>query len=256
MKKLVLVFLAVLLTLSVGCTAEVKASDVQPTDRFFVNDFADVIDQTDEDTMYAAGVQLFEKTGAQVVVVTLDSIGGRDIDEYGVELGRAWGIGDEEDDTGLLLLLAMEEREVAISVGYGLEGAVTDMQSGIFLDTYALPYFEDEDYSTGLAATYDALVNEVYLEFGLEADPDYVPIDEVEEESEESIIGIVAFLIVLCVISALLRHGRRVHPGFFVFPSGGFHHHGGGGFGSGGGGFGGFRGGGGSFGGGGASRGF
>ena len=256
MKKLLLICLAICLTFTVGCTVQAKASDLQPTDRFFVNDFANVIDQADEDAMYAAGVQLFKKTGAQVVVVAVDSIDGRDIDEYGVQLGRAWGIGDAEKDTGLLLLLAMEEREVAISVGYGLEGAVTDVQSGIFLDTYALPYFENGDYSAGLAATYDALINEVYLEFGLEADPDYVPIEEIEEASEGSMVGILILLILICIISTGLRRARRVSPGFFIFPTGGFHHRGGGGFGGGGGGFGGFSGGGGSFGGGGASRGF
>lgn len=250
-KTVLLIVLCCILSLT-ACTS-VEAAALEPTDRFFVNDFANVIDERDETAMYNAGVELFEKTGAQVVVVTLDTINGEDIDMFGVQLGRDWGIGDEEKNTGILLLLAMEEREVAISVGYGLEGAVTDAQSGLFLDTYALPYFEYDEYSTGLAATYDALINEVYLEFGMEADPDYVPIEQVAEESEPSAIAMIIMLLVLCAISVSLRRARRLHPGFFITPTigGGFHHHGGGG-----GGFGGFRGGGGSFGGGGASRGF
>lgn len=203
--------------------------------------------------MLAAAVQLYQKTGAQVVVVTLDSIDGADIQEYGVQLGREWGVGDEDKDNGIVLVLAMEEREVGISVGYGLEGAVTDMQSGIILDNYALPYFQEDNYSEGLSAAYDALINEVYLEYGLEADPDYVPVDELEEVTTGATFSLIILLVFLCVVSTVMRRTRRLHPAFFFFPTGGgnFHHRSGGG-----GGFGGFRGGGGSFGGGGASRGF
>ena len=142
-RRLLPLLLLAILLLAGGCTETVKSSMATPTDRFFVNDFANVISQEDEDSIYAAGVQLFEKTTAQVVVVTLDTIDGRQISEYGVELARAWGIGDEEKDNGILLLFAMKEREVGITVGYGLEGAVTDLQSGIFLDKYALPHFEN-----------------------------------------------------------------------------------------------------------------
>ena len=239
-------FTVLLFTVSVFPVAALAVS-VEPTDRFFVNDFADVIDENTENTMYAAGVQLYEKTGAQVVVVTLDNIDGADIQQYGVELGRAWGIGDEEKNNGIVLILAMEEREVGISVGYGLEGAVTDMQSGIILDTYALPYFQTNEFSSGLSAAYDALINEVYLEYGMEADPNYTPVEQLEDQSDGSAFSLIILLVFICIISLTMRRTRRIHPGFFFFPSGGFHHHGGGGFG-------GFRGGGGSFGGGGASR--
>ncbi len=256
MKRVSFLLLAVLCVtlLCSACTDQVQAASLQPTDRFFVNDFADVMNENDETAVFNAGVALYEKTGAQVVIVTLDSIDGADIDEFGVKLGRAWGIGDAEKDTGILLLLAMEEREVAISVGYGLEGAVTDAQSGLFLDTYALPHFEHDDYSTGLRTTYDALINEVYLEFGMEADPQYVPIEQIEADSEPPAIVIILMLIFLCAVSVMLRRARRIHPAFFITPT--FHHHGGFHHRGGGGGFGGFSGGGGSFGGGGSSRGF
>lgn len=253
MKKLIRYCVLTLLLATVfAISATALTVSVQPTDQFFVNDFANVIDDRTENNMLAAGVQLYQKTGAQVVVVTLNTIDGADIQEYGVQLGRAWGVGDEDEDNGIVLVLAMEEREVGISVGYGLEGAVTDMQSGIILDNYALPYFQEDNFSEGLFAAYNALINEVYLEYGLEADPNYVPVDELEEDSMGSTFSLIILLVFLCIISAIMRRTRRLYPGFFFFPTGGgFHHHGGGG-----GGFGGFRGGGGSFGGGGASRGF
>ncbi len=250
MKKVIILALLLITVLTIPVSA--LSVSVRPTDQFFVNDYANVIDNGTENDMFAAAVQLYQKTGAQVVVVTLDTIDGADIQEYGVQLGRAWGIGDEEKNNGILLILAMEERETGISVGYGLEGAVTDMQSGIILDTYAFPYFQENNFSEGLAAAYGALINEVYLEYGLEADPNYVPVDELAEDSKGSTFTLIGFLVFLCIISTIMRRTRRMHPGFFFFPmGGGFHHRGGSG-----GGFGGFRGGGGSFGGGGASRGF
>ncbi|MBR2405690.1 MAG: TPM domain-containing protein [Clostridia bacterium] len=254
MKRCVKAVLTLLLALCFTLPAAAAAFP-EPTSRFFVNDFADVMSAAAEDAVYAAGVQLYEKTGAQAVVVTIDSLDGRDIESYGLNLGREWGIGDAEANTGVLLLLAVEDREVRIEVGYGLEGAITDAQSGLLLDTYAIPHFSHDDFETGLQETYAAIVNEVYLEFGLEADPDYVPAEQLEDEMATPLWDVIyfVFLIILIVLGVLSRVRRGV---FFVGHSRHHHHggfHGGGGsFGGGGG----FRGGGGSFGGGGSSRGF
>lgn len=254
-RRIVPLVLALMLFTVIVVPVSVSAASVteQPTNRFFVNDFANVINQTDEDAIFNAGVQLYEKTRAQIVVVTVDTIDGNDSVMYATQLGRAWGVGEADKDTGIVLLLAMQERDVGIAVGYGLEGAVTDAQSYMILDEYAMPYFEQADYSKGLLSTYDALVNEVYLEFGLEADPNYVPIEQLERRnSQSSVLSVIALLVVICVISfSMRRFGVRVP--FMFFPFVGFHHHGGHG-GNSGGSFSGFRGGGGSFGGGGASR--
>lgn len=255
MKRLYRIALcAVLLCLFVTLTAGAATVDLTPTDAFFVNDFAGVL--TDEDTlaMYNMGVQLYEKTGAQVVAVTVETTNGVDISQYGVQLGREWGIGDEEDDTGVLLILATEDRDVGISVGYGLEGAITDAKSGILLDNYAVPYFSEDDFSTGMRETYNALINEVYIEFGLEPEEDYVPADELDDDGGSVLIAVLFFIVCLTVLQFVSR-GR--FPLLFFFGGGNHHHRGGGGFHGGfGGGSSGFRGGGGSFGGGGASRGF
>ncbi len=238
------VLLALFVTISVAAQI-----DLTPTDRFFVNDYAGVLTAEDATAMYHMGVQLYEKTDAQVVAVTVKTLDGMDIAEYGVELGRQWGIGDEEDDSGVLLILATEDRDVGISVGYGLEGAITDAKSGILLDHYAVPYFSNDEFSTGMRETYNALVNEVYIEFGLEPEEGYVPADELDEDGG-ILLALFLFVVFMVVIQSITK-GR--FPLFFFFGGGG-HHHGGGFGGSGGFGGGGFRGGGGSFGGGGASR--
>ena len=239
----------VLLFVLSGCTAEEEF--IKPTERFFVNDFSNVLSAEAEDKIYAAGVQLQEKTEAQVVAVTVPSLNGADIDQYKVELARKWGIGQEEEDNGVLLLLVTEDREVAIATGYGLEGALTDSKTGRLLDTYAVPHFKNDDFSTGMVETYLAIVNEVYIEYGMEPSTGYVPVEKLpQEQPEEEInIGVMAMSVIAFIILIAVS-SKTGHVPFIFFPGGGRR---GGGFRGGGGGF---SGGGGSFGGGGSSRGF
>lgn len=113
-----------------------------PTSDFFVNDFASCLTDEDKSTIQALGEELYKKTNAQVVVVTVQSLGGRDIESYSIGLAREWGIGDKDDDSGVLLLLSTGDRQVRIEVGKGLEGSLTDGKSGRILDSYAVPYLK------------------------------------------------------------------------------------------------------------------
>ena len=99
-----------------SCTA--FAIDLpKPTNEFFVNDFADVIDEETENDIMAIGASLYKQTTAQVVVVTVDSLDGYDVDEYALELGREWGVGDEDKNNGVVLLMAVSARAATIQVG-------------------------------------------------------------------------------------------------------------------------------------------
>lgn len=258
MKKLCCMLICLLLLAGVSVSAKTKVP--QPTDHFFVNDFANLIPADLEEEIYLAGRELYEKTGAQVVAVTVESIGSDDIRSYAYRLATQWGIGNEEENNGVLLLLSIGEREIDIDVGYGLEGALPDGKCGRILDNYAMPYLQSGDYGGGVAAAYDALINEVYIEYGLEPDENYVPVDDSEDEMTTGEGVMVLIFVLIFLLLTISSRGRKVL--FFPFFGGGYHggfHGGGGGFSSGGrsGGFGGgFSGGGGSFGGGGASRGF
>lgn len=260
MKKAAAALCGVLWCAILFCIPASAAIPWSPTDRFFVNDFADVISAEDEDRIYQAGVQLYEKTKAQVVAVTVPTLEGMDISDYGVRLGREWGVGEKGENTGVVLLFASEERLVHIAVGYGLEGALTDAKTGVILDEYGLPSFHENDFSTGMQKTYNALINEVYIEFGLSPESGYTPVPDGQENGSPLVLEILVVVVVLAVVAALSRGGlflflggprgpRGRGGGFGGFTGGGF---GGGGFHGGGG----FSGGGGSFGGGGSSRGF
>lgn len=242
-----------------GCTANKKEGYPSPTEKFFVNDFADIISDADEEVIYQSGAALYGATTAQAVVVTVDTTNGEEISEYALNLAREWGIGSEDKDNGVLVLLAAEDREVYIAVGYGLEGALPDSKTGRIIDTYGLEYFEKDNFSTGLASVYSSVANEIYIEYGIQPSEDYTPISQIPsyelEQSSGLKVGISWLILIVVVALYVAFFGRR--GGFFFFGgptffggSGGFR---GGGFGGGFGG-GGFRGGGGGFGGGGAGR--
>lgn len=86
----------------------------------------------------------------QVVVVTLKSLQGNDIADYGYQLGRHWGIGQKKLNNGVLLIVAPNERKVRIEVGYGLEGKLTDAISSVIINSDILPYFKRGDFDGGV----------------------------------------------------------------------------------------------------------
>lgn len=250
MKKIYTVFAALAVFLVLFSNVAIAADLPKPTKNFFVNDFANVISNADEEKMQQQGEALFKECGAQVVVVTVKSLNGEDLESYSLNLARSWRIGSDKNDDGILLLLAVDERKVRIEVGYGLEGALPDSKTGRILDTYGVDRFKKNDFSTGLAAVYDSLINEVYIEKGLDPADGYTPVEDYSLTTKEKVItyGIIALIVLAFIFT---NRGKRKRG--FVYYGGGF---GGGGFSGSGSSGGGFSGGGGSFGGGGSSRGF
>ncbi len=246
-KTVTLAILLVFCLLFGGCGAATEALP-QPTDRFFVNDYADVLTQADEDTVYKAGRQLMEQTDAQLVLVTVNTLGDRELEGYALELAREWELGDAEKENGLLVLFVTEGPRTRVEVGFGLEGALNDSKVGRILDEHLVPVYDDPAaWSAALAATYRAYVHEVYAEYGL-AESAY-PVDTEDNSAEEGggWIEIAAVFVALLTLGLLRYRGGLLPVGVFL---GGFGGHGRGGYRGGGG----FRGGGGGFGGGGASR--
>ena len=187
-------------------------------------------------------------TGEQVVVVTLDSLQGFSIEDFGYQLGRNWGIGQKGKNTGALLIVVPKEHKVRIEVGYGLEGQLTDATSRTIIENDILPSFKRGDFSAGVlagtASILKALGGTGDLQPGSAESATSTPTNDDSGSAWPVILFVAIWLIVI-----ILR--RRMGSGYGPRSYG---YYGGGGFPSGGGGGGGgFSGGGGSFGGGGAS---
>jgi uncharacterized protein len=102
--------------------------------------------------------ELEKKTTAQFVVVTLTSLSGRTIEEYGYQLGRHWGIGQKATNNGALLIVAPNERKVRIEVGYGAEGVLPDAVTSLIIQRVIIPKFRANDYAGGIVAGADEII--------------------------------------------------------------------------------------------------
>jgi uncharacterized protein len=159
------VFLVVIGISFICLLSPVHAQDIDYPDYIgYVNDFAGLMDaaSTSDLETLIGGVE--KGTGAEIAVVTIDSLEGITIEEYAVELFEYWGIGKADEDNGILILVALLDREVRIEVGYGLEGVITDLEAGRIIDNIIVPNFKEENYNRGI---YDAVVtisNQVYGE--------------------------------------------------------------------------------------------
>jgi uncharacterized protein len=237
----------------------------------YVTDRAGILNAQTKTQLEALCTELQQKTGAQMAVVTIQSLDGQEIDPYAADLYKQLGVGPKKDDRGVLLLVAPNDRRYRVEVGYGLEPVINDARAGDAGRLMA-PYFRQGDYSNGITAAAWKLAKYIADDKGvtLSGQPQLPAVPQHEDSGN---IGIWIFLGIILLVFLLSRSGgsgsninRRgggMGSGWWVGPvmgggwggsRGGWSGGGGGGWGGGGGGFGGF--GGGSSGGGGASGGW
>ncbi|MFP4549746.1 MAG: TPM domain-containing protein [Spirochaetales bacterium] len=245
--------LAVVAALSL-CFAAFAQEIPQP--QGYVTDYANVIDSSTEREIAAIANAVERQTGAQIAVLTVESMEPyATIEDYGIAVAEAWGVGAQGEDTGVILIVSTGERQARIEVGYGLEGAIPDGRAGRLLDEHVVPDLRRNNYGAGLLQGVAAVAQVIADEYNVTLENVQAPRRAVEAQQGPDLSDIVYIVFVLLVFGGrwflwplLFARGRR---GFF---GGGFGSSGrSGGFSSGSG-FGGFGGGG--FGGGGASRGF
>ena len=231
-----------------------------------VVDQANLLDPATEQALTEKLAALEAGSTDQLVVVTVNSLQDQEIEDYGYQLGRAWGIGQKENDNGALLIVAPNERKVRVEVGYGLEPILTDAFSSQVIRDDILPSFRDGDYQAGVVKGVDALIAQLSLdpaEAQARAQAAAAQQTDTKAESIIPVVIIAAIFLFMFLIAMRSGRGRRSNVGSVLLWAasealrssgrGGGGWGGGGGFGGGGGGFGG---GGGSFGGGGASGGW
>lgn len=254
-------FIALLLVLPAAAQSKI---DFPPlTGR--VVDQANLLDPATEQALTEKLAALEAGSTDQLVVVTVNSLEDQEIEDYGYQLGRAWGIGQKENDNGALLIVAPNERKVRVEVGYGLEPILTDAFSSQLIRNDILPSFRDGDYQAGVIKGVDALIAQLSLDPAEARARAQAAAAEQSDTKGESVIPLViiaGLFLFIFLIAMRSGRGRRSNVSSVllwaaseVLRNSG---RGGGGRGGGGGGFGGggFGGGGGSFGGGGASGGW
>ena len=216
-----------------------------------VVDLANLMDEWTRNHI-SGELENFEKqSGTELVVVTLPDLGGYAIEDWGIALGRGWGIGQKGKNNGLLLIVAPNDRQVRIEVGYGLEGDLPDATANAIIQNLIVPRFRSGDMAGGVTAGVEAIIQTLGGK----------PVAEVtgngNDQGSGQAIAVLPIIFLFIMLAIFLGNMRRRRYGVgYPFYMGGPMYMGGmgrGGFSGGFGGGGGFSGGGGSFGGGGAS---
>ncbi len=221
-----------------------------------VVDLAGVIDGQAEARLAGLLADLEEKTSVQMVILTVDSLAGEEINTFSLRVAEQWRLGQKGKDNGILLVVAVRDRKYRFEIGYGLEGVLPDSLVGSIGRQDLVPWFRRQQYGKGILAATGEIIRVLADHYGVTITG--LPRQDVRRGGKRSLDSLIFFLILLVFILVTAMRRRRMGSGrgrpgsgLVIFPGGGWG--GGGGFG---GGFGGFSGGGGGFGGGGASGGW
>jgi uncharacterized protein len=150
-----------LLALLVLFAAPVAAQDLPPRPQGPIFDQADMLPADQEAALDQRLRDFDARTGNAVIVATVDNLQGDTVEDYAQKLYAAWGIGGAERDTGVLLLIAKQERKMRIEVGYGLTPYITDILSGRIIRDQITPRFKQGDFPGGITAGVDALLTQL-----------------------------------------------------------------------------------------------
>jgi len=263
MKKITILSISLLLLLPLWSSAQ-EQLPVPAAPQSWVNDYAGVFNGAETSALEQKLNEFEYRSSTQIFIITLDDNGGYAASDLAPRIGEAWGVGQQGKDNGLLVLMDMQDNEVFISTGYGLEEYIPDIIAYRIVQNEMIPSFQNEDFYAGIDAAIDVMISLLDGKFTA---------DEYRKQTSSGGTPVIGTIIFLIIFFSIFFGGRRRSHGMgrsnlplwlaLGMLSGGRHSgsfgnfsSGSGGFG-GGGGFGGFSGGGGgSFGGGGAGGGW
>lgn len=130
-----------------------------------VNDYASLLSPSTKDRLEAKLKQFEQSDSTQIVVLTIPSLEGEDLEGYSIRVAEAWKIGWKGLDNGAILLISRDDKKLRIEVGRGLEGKLTDLISGRIIRTVIVPYFKKGDFDGGVEAGTTAIIEAVRGEF-------------------------------------------------------------------------------------------
>src|SRR5699024_5212414 len=254
MKHWLLIVTAVFLSLSFSPDTFAKTDLPEiDTENYFVQDHADVLSPEATESLNDLGEHLEEGTGAELLLMTMPTVGQEHRQDYALRILREYGVGKEEHDNGIVIFLNLDNgneftnRGVDVQVGYGVEGYLNDAKIGRIIDQEALDYFQraaefennssqaNRYYEQGLIALYEALYNESLEAFGYE-DGEFTRDTPIEDSSDGSgfsgvgeIFRLFITLIFIIFVLWMIRGGgggtggrsRGRRGTFWGFPTGG-----------------------------------
>lgn len=137
----------------------------------FVNDFADMFTPSEITGLEAKLAAYAQSSGNELAIVTVPTLAGDPIEDYAEMLFKEWGIGTAREDNGILFLIARDDREMRIEVGYGLEPELTDTESAAIIRNILIPAFQNGAYGGGVAEAVNAVTEALGGEYAFTPAP-------------------------------------------------------------------------------------
>lgn len=179
----------------------------KPNPPKFVNDLAHMLQDNEAQALEYKLHAYRDSTSNQVIILTVPTLEGHDVESYANEIGRTWGIGEKGKNNGVLILIAQQERKTRIEVGYGLEGAIPDAATKDILREIIKPNFKQENYYQGFDQAIDRIM-------ALAAGEYKAPAKKREGNGVGGIV--IIFVIILVIIFSFIskfRSAKRSHIG-------------------------------------------
>lgn len=148
------------LILFIVCTQSVHALDV-PYLSGRINDYAGILSETAVNDLEKTLKDFEQKTTCQIAVLTIKSLEGENLEEFSIKVAETWKLGQKKKDNGVLFLVAQNDRQMRIEVGYGLEGSLTDYASGRIIANEIVPLFKIGDYNAGITNGVNAVISTI-----------------------------------------------------------------------------------------------
>jgi len=152
--KLVLgkvVLIGILCFLSIPNIFNAQIEIPSPSDPpLFINDFANILTQEEKASLEQTFYNYFDSTSTQIVVVTLNSLNGNEIQPIATEIHHKWGVGDKDKDNGIVIVIAPNDRKIFISTGYGIQEKLPDLLTNRIIKEVFAPNFKNQNYYQGI----------------------------------------------------------------------------------------------------------
>jgi uncharacterized protein len=215
--RIKLVFLTAVAVVLCSFASAENIKDIRP--QGFVTDLAQVIDPSTKTQLETLCAEVQQKTGAQIAVVTVDSLDGKSKEEYAADLYQHLGVGSKQSNRGVLLLLAPKERQYRIEVGYGLEPVINDARAGD-IGRAMVPDLRSQDYSAAVLLAVQQLAQLIAADKGVQLNavptaprPPTAAALKLPSWAPWAII-VVIFLVIRAIIRAARRGGGGPRSGF------------------------------------------
>jgi uncharacterized protein len=206
-RTIALLFSALLpLVLLISCSGK-KSNVPEQSDVFYIYDEADVLDGKTEEYVIGKNIDLFDKCGGQIVVACVNTTGSYDIKDYAYAVFNKWKIGSADKNNGVLILLSIDEDDYWVLQGKGLESLLQSGTLKLLLNDYLEPYFAKKQYSAGVRALFDALIEkyeQIYSVTIVEAEHDNTAVLTPNNGTQQSEENKVTFWSVVTAIASVV----------------------------------------------------